>query len=83
MSKPLPYIIRNPNGRLYFRRRYPAKDRRANPNLPEAFQYLIASDQVMLSPHVAGWTVESKIKLAQTVVDKIKVKFESYNEVQS
>jgi len=52
-------------------------------NLPEAFQYLIASDQVMLSPHVAGWTVESKIKLAQTVVDKIKVKFESYNEVQS
>ncbi|MEP3373000.1 MAG: 2-hydroxyacid dehydrogenase [Maribacter dokdonensis] len=52
-------------------------------NLPEAFQYLIASDQVMLSPHVAGWTAESKIKLAQTVVDKIKVKFESYNEVQS
>ena len=52
-------------------------------NLPEAFQYLIASDQVMLSPHVAGWTVESKIKLAQTVVDKIKAKFESYNEVQS
>ncbi|MEP3380123.1 MAG: 2-hydroxyacid dehydrogenase [Maribacter dokdonensis] len=52
-------------------------------NLPEAFQYLIASEQVMLSPHVAGWTVESKIKLAQTVVDKIKAKFESYNEVQS
>ena len=52
-------------------------------NLPEAFQYLIASDQVMLSPHVAGWTVESKIKLAQTVVDKVKAKFESYNEVQS
>ena len=46
-------------------------------NLPEAFQYLINSDQVILSPHVAGWTVESKIKLAQTVVDKIKVKFES------
>ncbi|HDZ07368.1 hypothetical protein LCGC14_0118610 [marine sediment metagenome] len=46
-------------------------------NLPEAFQYLINSDQVILSPHIAGWTVESKIKLAQTVVDKIKVKFES------
>ena len=44
-------------------------------NLPEAFQYLIKSDQVILSPHVAGWTVESKIKLAQTVVDKIKAKF--------
>jgi len=50
-------------------------------NLPEAFQYLINSDQVILSPHVAGWTVESKIKLAQTVVDKIKAKFENSNEV--
>ncbi|TLP79308.1 2-hydroxyacid dehydrogenase [Maribacter sp. ACAM166] len=44
-------------------------------NLPDAFKYLIHSDQVILSPHVAGWTVESKIKLAQTVVDKIKAKF--------
>ncbi len=43
--------------------------------LPEAFQYLIAAENVLLSPHVAGWTVESKIKLAQTVVDKIKAKF--------
>jgi len=42
--------------------------------LPEAFQYLINSDKVILTPHVAGWTVESKIKLAQTVVDKIKDK---------
>jgi D-3-phosphoglycerate dehydrogenase len=44
-------------------------------NLPDAFQYLIEADNVLLSPHVAGWTVESKIKLAQTVVDKIKNKF--------
>ncbi|MFP4844335.1 2-hydroxyacid dehydrogenase [Winogradskyella sp. PE311] len=44
-------------------------------NLPEAFQYLINADNVILSPHVAGWTVESNIKLAQTIVDKIKVKF--------
>lgn len=44
-------------------------------NLPEAFQYLIKSDKVLLSPHVAGWTVESKEKLAQTIVDKIKEKF--------
>ncbi len=43
--------------------------------LPEAFQYLISSDNVLLSPHVAGWTVESKMKLAQTIVDKIKEKF--------
>jgi D-3-phosphoglycerate dehydrogenase len=41
-------------------------------NLPEAFEYLINSKNVLLSPHVAGWTVESKQKLAQTIVDKIK-----------
>jgi len=41
--------------------------------LPEAFQYLIASDNVILSPHVAGWTLESKIKLAQAIVEKVKL----------
>ncbi|MDG2194515.1 MAG: 2-hydroxyacid dehydrogenase [Polaribacter sp.] len=40
--------------------------------IPEAFQYLIEAENVLLSPHVAGWTVESKQKLAQTIVDKIK-----------
>ena len=44
-------------------------------SLPEAFQYLIDSDHVILSPHVAGWTFESHIKLAQTIVDKVKAKF--------
>lgn len=44
-------------------------------SLPDAFQYLIQAENVILSPHVAGWTVESKIKLAQTVVDKIKNNF--------
>lgn len=43
--------------------------------LPEAFQYLIDSEKVLLSPHVAGWTIESKEKLAQTIVDKVKEKF--------
>ena len=43
--------------------------------LPEAFQYLIDAQNVILTPHVAGWTVESKEKLAQTIVDKIKAKF--------
>ena len=43
--------------------------------LPEAFQYLINAQNVILTPHVAGWTVESKEKLAQTIVDKIKAKF--------
>jgi D-3-phosphoglycerate dehydrogenase len=44
-------------------------------DVPEEFQYLIESENVLLSPHVAGWTQESKIKLAQTIVDKIKAKF--------
>ncbi|GGD19510.1 2-hydroxyacid dehydrogenase [Hyunsoonleella pacifica] len=43
--------------------------------IPEAFQFLIAAENVLLSPHVAGWTIESKQKLAQTIVDKIKAKF--------
>lgn len=44
-------------------------------DLPEAFKYLIKADNVILTPHVAGWTIESKEKLAQTIVDKIKVTF--------
>ena len=43
----------------------------AETEVPEAFQYLIESDNVILSPHVAGWTFESHEKLAQTIVDKI------------
>ena len=43
--------------------------------MPEAFRYLINSDKVLLSPHVAGWTIESKVKLAQTIVDKIQKLF--------
>jgi D-3-phosphoglycerate dehydrogenase len=31
----------------------------------------------LLSPHVGGWTQESKEKLAQTIVAKIKEKFSS------
>ncbi len=43
--------------------------------LPDAFKYLIEAKNVLLTPHVGGWTIESKIKLAQTVVDKIREKF--------
>ncbi|MCL4117770.1 UNVERIFIED_CONTAM: hypothetical protein GTU68_016846 [Idotea baltica] len=46
--------------------------------LPEAFQYLIESENVLLTPHVGGWTKESKEKLAQTIVDKIKANFSSF-----
>ncbi len=40
--------------------------------IPEAFKYLLQSDNVILSPHIAGWTIESKQRLAQVIVDKIK-----------
>ena len=43
--------------------------------MPVAFQYLIKAENVLLTPHVAGWTIESKEKLAQTIVNKIKMKF--------
>lgn len=43
--------------------------------MPAAFNFLIKSNKVLLSPHVAGWTVESKENLAQTIVDKIKEYF--------
>ncbi|MHC5311064.1 2-hydroxyacid dehydrogenase [Myroides sp. LJL116] len=41
--------------------------------LPLPFQYLLKSPNVLLSPHIAGWTIESKEKLAQTIVDKIRL----------
>lgn len=44
-------------------------------SMPEAFKTLIELDNVILSPHIAGWTIESKVKLAQTIVDKIKACF--------
>jgi D-3-phosphoglycerate dehydrogenase / 2-oxoglutarate reductase len=44
-------------------------------DMPPALEQLLKMDNVILSPHVAGWTVESRIKLAQTTVDKITVEF--------
>jgi D-3-phosphoglycerate dehydrogenase / 2-oxoglutarate reductase len=39
--------------------------------LPPAFQYLISSARVVLSPHIAGWTHESNEKMASVLVAKI------------
>lgn len=40
--------------------------------IPEAFQHLLHSKNTLLTPHIAGWTFESHVKLAQVIVDKIK-----------
>nr|WP_298656060.1 2-hydroxyacid dehydrogenase [uncultured Flavobacterium sp.] len=39
--------------------------------IPEPLTYLVQATNVILTPHIAGWTHESHIKLAQTIVDKI------------
>jgi len=43
--------------------------------LPVDFQYLIKSDKVILSPHIAGWTHESNQKLAEVLATKITKQF--------
>lgn len=40
-------------------------------SLPEDFQYLVNSGNVVLSPHIAGWTHESHYKLAKVIADKV------------
>lgn len=41
----------------------------------EDLQYLLESEKVIVTPHIAGWTVQSKEKLAQVIVDKIVAQF--------
>lgn len=43
--------------------------------LPEDFVYLSESNRTVLSPHVAGWTQESHIKLASVLYEKIIKEF--------
>jgi D-3-phosphoglycerate dehydrogenase len=40
-------------------------------HLPEEFNYLIQAENVVLSPHVGGWTKESYFKLSNVLADKI------------
>lgn len=35
------------------------------------FKYLLQADNAVLTPHIGGWTVESKYKLADVLADKI------------
>jgi len=40
-------------------------------SMPEPFEYLRTSNRVHFTPHIGGWTVESKEKLASFLADKI------------
>ena len=41
----------------------------------EDLAYLLKSDKVIVTPHIAGWTHQSKEKLAQFIVDKVVKEF--------
>jgi D-3-phosphoglycerate dehydrogenase len=40
-------------------------------------KYLLYSERVIVTPHIGGWTGQSKIKLAQFIVDKILANFKN------
>ncbi len=44
-------------------------------DLPEAMQYLLNSNKVILTPHIAGWTRQSKAKMANVLAEKIQLAF--------
>lgn len=39
--------------------------------LPEPMQYLLKSEQVILTPHIAGWTHESNYKMSKVIAEKM------------
>jgi D-3-phosphoglycerate dehydrogenase len=41
-------------------------------DMPADLEFLLNAENVLLTPHIAGWTVESNIKLARALVEKIK-----------
>lgn len=41
----------------------------------EDLKFLLSSEKVIVTPHIAGWTIQSKEKLAQIIVDKILMEF--------
>ena len=40
-------------------------------------KYLLDSEKVIVTPHIGGWTHQSKVKLAQVIVDKILTDFKN------
>lgn len=48
--------------------------------LPQALQELLVMDNVLFTPHVAGWTLESHQKLADTIASKIINRFGTPSE---
>jgi len=61
--------------KLSFENLFLSSPAEAGSEKPKAFDYLLEAENVLLTPHIAGWTFESHQKLAQIIVDKIKKLF--------
>lgn len=48
-------------------------------NLPEPMQYLLKANNVILTPHIAGWTHESNYKMSKIIADKMT---EVFNKIR-
>jgi D-3-phosphoglycerate dehydrogenase len=45
--------------------------------LPDDFKYLLGAENVVLTPHIAGWTHESNRKMSEILAEKIIARFGS------
>lgn len=41
--------------------------------LNDDMNYILNSDKIILSPHIAGWTLESNIKIAEVLLEKVTI----------
>jgi len=46
-------------------------------------KFLMHADNVVMTPHIAGWTAESNVKLAQVLVDKIITNFAGTKTIEN
>jgi D-3-phosphoglycerate dehydrogenase / 2-oxoglutarate reductase len=44
---------------------------------PESMQYLLKAENVILTPHIAGWTHESNYKMSKLIAEKMTTFFET------
>lgn len=61
----------------YEKRSFEGLDAKA---VPEALSRLISNERVILTPHIAGWTRESYIKLSSVLADKLLETFRNSGE---
>lgn len=50
-----------------------------DPAFAEKWNRLLASEQLVVTPHIAGWTMESKARMARILLERIKNQFSEQN----